>query len=44
MVTDTNMKQFENTKETRQVSVGNTDYYTPAASGAAITIRGKWRL
>jgi hypothetical protein len=41
MATDTNMKQFENSKETRQVSFGNTDYYTPAASGAAIIIRRK---
>jgi hypothetical protein len=44
MIMDISMKQFENRKESRQVSVGNTDYYTSAASGAPITIKGKWRL
>jgi hypothetical protein len=41
-VTDTNMKQLENSKETHQVFLGSVDCNISAASGAPITIRGKW--
>jgi hypothetical protein len=45
-VTDTNMKQLtrKNSRETRYVFVGNIDYNVSAASGAPITVKGKWRL
>jgi hypothetical protein len=36
------MKEIENSKETHEVSVGNTDCNISAISGAQITIKGKW--
>jgi hypothetical protein len=44
MVTDTNMKQLENNKETHEVFVGGIDCNISVTSGAPITIKGKWRL
>jgi hypothetical protein len=43
MVTDTNMKQLENSKETLFLSfVGNMYCNIPAAAYTSITIKGKY--
>jgi hypothetical protein len=38
------MRRIENSKETHEVFVGDIDYDISVASGARITIEGKWCL
>jgi hypothetical protein len=42
MVTDTNLKQLENSTETHKAFIGSIYCNVPAASRALITVKGKW--